>query len=161
MHTNHCPRNHFSLGFLYFMLIGMEIRSKRGLLFYWLITLLGILSSSHFIVAPVSPVHLERDTAFTMQKTVIMGHEMKTKWMFGTAAITTAKVATPSADVLQCRSKTHKTQIIGHYAIKMLLLCAITVRIQAVVRAGCLDRVSLLKRDVLMKTDSYQSSWWN
>lgn len=158
MHANHCPRNHFGFGLPYFILIGMEIRSKRGLLFYWHITLLGIMSSSHFIVAPVSPVHLERDTAFPMQKTVIMVHEMKTKWMFGTAAITAAKVATPSADVLECRSKTHKTQMIGHYAIKMLLLCAITVRIHAEVRAGCLDCMCLLKRDIKMKTDSYQSS---
>lgn len=33
-------------------------------------------------------VHLWRDTAFPMQKTVIMEHDMKAKWISGTAAIT-------------------------------------------------------------------------
>lgn len=115
------------------------------------------MSSSRFIVAPVSPAHLERDATFPMQKTVIMGHEMKTKWMFGTAAITTAKVAPPN--VLEPCSKADEMQMIGHYTIKNSAFnCAITVRIHAAERAGCLDCKFILKSDILMKTDSYQSS---
>lgn len=55
MHANRCPRNHFGPGLPYFILMGTEIRSKCGLLFYWHITLLGIMSSSHFIVARSPP----------------------------------------------------------------------------------------------------------
>lgn len=81
----------------------------------------------------------------------------KTKWTFETAAITTAKVALPN--VLKRCSKADKMQMFGHYTIKNSAFnCAITVKIHAVERAGCLDCKFTLKRDILMKTDSYQSS---
>lgn len=61
MLASHCPRNHVGLGLPYFILMGIEINSKHCLLFYWHNTLLGIMSSSHFIVASASLVRLERE----------------------------------------------------------------------------------------------------
>lgn len=85
-----------------------------------------------------------------------MGHEMKSKWMFGTAAITTAKVAPPN--VLERCSKADEMQMIGHYTNKNSAFnCTITVKIHAAETGSCLHCKFILKWDILMKTDSYQS----
>lgn len=133
MHANHCPRNCFGLGLPHFILMGMEIRSRRGLFFYWRNTLLGIMSSSHFIGARVSPVRLERHCISHAKEGYYGAWNEKQMDVWNSSNYK----CEGSYTLGKCPQA---PQMTGHCAIKnAAFYCAVTIKIHAKVRAGYQD----------------------